>query len=378
MNIAFIGQKGIPTTFGGVEFHVEQLSRKLVAQNHRAIVYVRDWYTDKSLIDFEGVSLIHLPTIHTKHLDAFIHSFLCSIHASFSNAHIIHYHGIGPAIFSLFPWLFGKKVIVTVHRLDWATEKWGYFAKACLILGEYISAKIPDATIVVSEDLQKYFKTKYGRETIYIPNGTAPSYPTSVNFIRDKYQLEKHSYILFMGRLSPEKRVDWLIKAYQELTEQEPELSQVKLVIAGASSATDQYVQQLLKLSNNHIGIIFTGYVIGIEKEELLSNALFFVLPSYLEGYPIVLLEAMSYCLCSLASNIAPNQDIIRHEDNGILFDTNSFPDFTNKLKTLLKAPELTRAIGMSAKEEIGRRPTWHQVEQQTEELYYKILKEHN
>jgi glycosyltransferase involved in cell wall biosynthesis len=377
MIIAFIGQKGIPTTFGGVEFHVEQLSRELVAQHHQAIVYVRDWYTDKNLIDFEGVSLIHLPTIRTKHLDAFIHSFLCSIHATFSNVHIIHYHGIGPAIFSLIPWLFGKKVIVTVHRLDWATEKWGKFAKACLKLGEYISAKIPNSTIVVSEDLQKYFKKKYGKVTIHIPNGIAPSYPTSVNFIRKKYHLEKHSYILFMGRLSPEKRVDWLIKAYQELTKQETEISQIKLVIAGGSSATDQYVQQLVKLSNNHAGIISTGYVMGIEKAELLSNALFFVLPSYLEGYPIVLLEAMGYGLCPLASNIAPNQDIIRHEVSGILFDTNSFSDFTNKLKKLLKAPELTRAIGMSAKEEINRRPTWHQVEQQTEEVYNKILNEH-
>jgi glycosyltransferase involved in cell wall biosynthesis len=374
MKIAFIGQKGIPATFGGVEYHVDQLSRELSKQGHHVLVYVRDWYTEKNLKNYQDVKLIHLPTIQTKHLDASFHSLLGSFHAIFSGVDIIHYHGIGPAFFSIIPKILGKKIVVTVHRLDWATEKWGRFAKAFLKLGEYVSTKIPQTTIVVSEDLQTYFKKKHGKDTAYLPNGINLSQPMFPNLISKKYHLERKAYILFMGRLSPEKRVDWLIRAYQSVTKQASRSKNIKLVIAGGSSATEDYIQSLKALSNNNPEIIFTGYVTGSEKAELLSNALIFVLPSYLEGYPVALLEAMSYGLCILASDIPPNREIIQHGEDGVLFETNNFSDLTSKLIELTNNPRTIAMFGEKAQKKTEERTSWHDVVKETEKIYRAIF----
>jgi len=232
MKFAFIGQKGIPSSFGGVECHVDQVSRGLVRQGYGSVVYVRNWYTEKKLKNYEGVSLIHIPTIKTKHLDASVHSFLSSLHAVFKRSDIIHYHGIGPSFFSIIPRLFGKKILTTVHRLDWATEKWGKLAKFFLKVGEYVSIKIPHQTIVVSEEMKCYFKDKYNKEVIHIPNGVELSELSPIKLIKEKYNLMGRDYILFMGRLVPEKRVDWLIKSFLSLEMSSPAVKDIKLVIA--------------------------------------------------------------------------------------------------------------------------------------------------
>ncbi len=186
MKIAFVGQKGIPATWGGVEYHVDRLSRGLVKMGHEVNVYVRSWYTNMSLKNYEGVRLIPMPTLKTKYLDASTHSFLSSIHALYQKYDIIHYHAIGPSSFSIISKLFKKGIVSTVHRLDWDTEKWGKMAKIILKIGEYISVKIPERTIVVSEELKNYFKTKYGIETTHIPNGIDPPELIDVNIIKNK------------------------------------------------------------------------------------------------------------------------------------------------------------------------------------------------
>ncbi|MFQ6082626.1 MAG: glycosyltransferase family 4 protein [Candidatus Aminicenantia bacterium] len=375
MKIAFIGQKGIPATFGGVEYHVDELSKGLVTLGYEVNVYVRNWYTEKNLHSYKGVRLIHIPTIKTKHLDASIHSLLCSIHSIFQKSDIIHYHAIGPSFFSLIPRLFGKKIVSTVHRLDWDTEKWGKIAKTFLKIGEYISTKIPPRTIVVSEELKDYFKDKYGKETIHIPHGTDLFQPRPAGLIKQRYNLEGKDYILFMGRLVPEKRVDWLIKSFQSLNKHSSKLKNIKLVIAGGSSATDDYVQRLKELSKNDPEIIYTGFVTGIEKEELLSNALIFVLPSYLEGFPIVLLEAKSYGLCCLASDIPPHCEAIHSGIDGLLFHSDNFSDLILKLQTLIDDPEKVEIMGRNARKEMKKRPSWEEVVKKTEEVYQKLLR---
>jgi len=195
MRIAFIGQKGIPVTFGGVEYHVDRLSKELAGLGHDVTVYVRNWYTDKDMTSYEGVRLRHLPTIKRKHLDASIHSFLCSIDSLFRMYDIIHYHGIGPSFFSIIPRLFGKNVISTIHRLDWKTNKWGRIAKMFLKWGEFISAKIPQRTFVVSQDLLQHIKDKYERETIHIPHGIDLPKHRAPDLIKKKFGLKGDDYI---------------------------------------------------------------------------------------------------------------------------------------------------------------------------------------
>lgn len=373
MKIAFIGQKGIPVTFGGVEYHVDELARGLARLGHDVRVYVRPWYTKKGLKSYKGVKLIHVPTIKTKHIDASLHSFLCSIHALFTGVDIIHYHAIGPSFFSLIPYIFNKNIISTVHRLDWDSEKWGMVSKFFLKIGELISVSIPKKTIVVSRELKDYFYNRYQRNTIHVSHGKAVPEFEEPDIIKQKYNLSQKDYLLFMGRLSPEKRVDWLIRSFLQLKKKAANAKDLKLVIAGGSSSTKGYIKKLKKLSENNPDIIFTGYVTGKEKAELLSSALFFVLPSSLEGYPIVLLEAMGYGLCCLTSDILPHRDMIKNRVNGVLFDLKDNDDLTLKLETLLSEPENIRIIGVKAKDQLDQRPTWEKVIKETEKIYKSI-----
>jgi glycosyltransferase involved in cell wall biosynthesis len=374
MRILFIGQKGIPARFGGIEYHVDELSRGLAARGHDVRVYVRDWYTDKKIKSADGVRLIHLPTIRSKHLDASIHSLLSSFHASFSGADIIHYQAIGPAFFSWIPRLLGKKVVCTVHRQDWKSEKWRPVARTFLKIAERASIRFPQRTIVVSRTLQEYFKKKYGKETIHITHGRFPTVRREPSLITVKYGLKGKDYILFLGRLVPEKRVDLVIRAYLKIKGTSPAVQNVLLIIAGGSSATDAYAQRLKDMSAQDPSIRFVGFVSGIEKEELLTNALVFVLPSCLEGFPIALLEAKSYGLCCLVSDISPHREAVRDGYDGLLFRAEDFSDLADKLLLALENEESLADLKKQACEETRRGVTWAEASEQTERVYKEIL----
>lgn len=376
MKILFIGQKGIPATFGGIEVHVDGLSRGLAEAGHDVEVYVRKWYTPKDLKRHHGVRLIHLPTLRTKHLDASIHSLLCSVHALFQRADIIHYHALGPTVFSILPRLFGKKVVSTVHRLDWDTEKWGAFARLFLKMGEYLSARVPHRTIVVSEDLRRYYLNRYGVKTVHVSHGVEKTAPRLACLIREKYGLTGSDYILFLGRIVPEKRVDWLIRSFRQVKRPGPDGKTVKLVIAGGSSATEGYVQNVKALSSGDPEILFTGFVTGMEKEELLSNTLLFVLPSRLEGFPIALMEAKGYGRCCLASDIPPHREAILSGLDGMLFDANRLEDLTLKLQQLLENPGKVEVLGENARKGVEQGPSWKNITETTETIYREILRE--
>jgi glycosyltransferase involved in cell wall biosynthesis len=374
MKIAFIGQKGIPVTFGGVEYHVDKLSREMASLDHKVTAYVRNWYTDRKIKNHHGVRLIHIPTIRGKHLDASVHSLLCSVHALFKKYDIIHYHGIGPAFFSLIPSLFRKNVVTTIHRLDWETEKWKKWAKRTLKWGEYVSVKIPKRTIVISTELKKYIKEKHGKETIFISHGIAIPEPVPPALIKDKYGLDGKDYILFMGRLSPEKRVDWLINAFQSLDLTTADGRNLKLVVAGGSSATPEYSQRLQDMAKDTPDVIFTGYVTGVEKAEFFSNALLFSLPSSLEGFPIVLLEAKSYGICCLVSDIPPHRELFNSGIDGMLFKSDSRTDLCARLEMLIKDPQNTERLGKQAKVTLQQIPDWREVAERTLDIYRDIL----
>jgi len=365
MRIAYIGQKGIPATFGGVEYHVEDISVRLAQRGNDVTVYVRTWYTPSDIMSYEGVNLCHKPTINTKHLDAFVHCLICSLHCAFNRPDIVHYHAIGPSFFAWIPRIAGVKTVSTIHRFDYDAAKWGGFAKWFLRFCEKVALKVPHKTIVVAKHQQRYYKS-LGYQTTNIPNGVPLPKPTSPEIIKEKYGLQGSDYILFLGRLVPEKRVDWVINAFQQLRKED-----ISLVIAGGSSATDDYVKMLKKKAKGNPKIIFTGYVSGQLKEELFSNAATFVIPSELEGLPIALLEAMSYGLPCLASDIPPHSEVIEESINGFLFKGDSFDDFVNTLIKLLGLDgEVKKHVGNNAREHVAKYYDWDDVVDEIEKLY--------
>jgi len=332
--IAFIGQKGIPAEFpgtSGVEFFVQAQAEKLVKKGNKVTCYVRYWATPKKLKKFRGINLIHLPSINTKHLDAFSHSFLASLHVCFTNADIVWYQTIGPAFSSFIPKFFGKKIYTTIHGLDWQREKWEWWAKLFLKISEKVLVKFSDRIFVVSKSLKKYYWQKYHRKSIYFPAIVPKLKKIKPNIIYKKYGLKGNDYLLYMGRFVPEKRVHWLIKAYQNLKPKK-----IKLVLAGGESHSRKYFNYLKKLAVNNKNIIFTNYVFGKEKQELFSNCKVFILPSSLEGASIALKEALSLNKKCLITNIFAYEKLSKKVKNVYFFKINDYQNFFRKFTKLI------------------------------------------
>lgn len=302
MRIAMIGQKGVPATYGGIERHVEELGARLVGLGHEVTVFTRPNYTDPALTGHRGMRLVSLPTIGTKHLDAIVHSVLATFVCWGGAYDIVHYHAIGPCLASPLARLRGRRVVATIHGQDWRRGKWGGVASAILRLAEWMALHIPHATISVSETLAQRYREETGRDVHYIPNGI------SIDLGDDTAVLAEHGltdggYVLFAGRLVPEKGAHYLIDAHERCG------TQLRLAIAGDSSNSDHYVASLRR--NAGADVVFTGYQYGARLAALFRHSAIFVLPSDLEGLPIVLLEALAYGVPVLASDIAPNVEIL-------------------------------------------------------------------
>ena len=306
MKIAVIGHKRIPSREGGIEIVVGELSSRMASRGNKVVVYNRKsehiagkgYNADNSLKQWKGVDIKWVPTPNSAKLNAIVYSALATARAVFRKYDIIHFHAEGPAAMVLLAKLFKKKTVVTVHGLDWQRSKWGGFATKFLKFGEKTAAKYADEIIVLSENVKNYFKSTYNRDTNYIPNGIEKPDLASASIIGEKYSLKKDGYILYLGRVVPEKGIHYLIEAYNSLNTSMP------LVIAGGASHTVEYENQIHETAKGNKNINFTGFVQGAELAELYSNAYIYCLPSDLEGMPISLLEAMSYGNCCFTSNI--------------------------------------------------------------------------
>ena len=328
MKLAMIGQRGIPSRAGGVEIHVEEIAKRLVKYGCEVDVYCRKGYCLEAGSAYSGINTIFTPYINLKSLEALTHSFFSVVDAIFKHNDIIHFHALGPSVLAFLPRLMGIRVICTVHGLDWQRGKWGRLSKAFLKLGEYATARFANRTISVSRTLVEYYRKKYGKEIEFVGNGININGRQPADLMEKNYGLKENSYLLYLGRLVPEKGVHYLIEAYKRLD------TGKKLVIAGGSSHSCRYEKNLHQLAEGNSNIIFTGFIKGMLLEELLCNACIYILPSDVEGMPISLLEAMSYGTLCLVSDIAENRDVVR--DYGYTFRHGDVDDLTAKMQTLL------------------------------------------
>lgn len=372
-----IGQKGIPASSGGIERHVEELSTRLAREGNEVFAYVRNWYTPKSLKEYKGVNLVHLPTLKTKHFDAIIHTLFASIHVLFQDADVIHYHAIGPALMSWIPRFFKPKakVVITFHCRDYFHKKWGIIARIALKLGEIIACKVPEKTIAVSRAIKQYAYRTYGCMAEYIPNGVPFFEKEKPEIITEKWGLQGKDYILSVSRLVKHKGVHYLIKAYDEICKQTNNGEKEKLpklVIVGDSSFTDDYVEYIKNLSKDNPKIIFTGLATGKTLAELFSNAYLFVQPSEYEGLSIALLEALGYGCAVLASDIPENKEIV---ENGIgfTFENTNISDLKTKLLDLLKNTEMVKEKETIGQLHVREHYNWERIVKNTIDLYRKL-----
>jgi glycosyltransferase involved in cell wall biosynthesis len=331
MKIFIIGQKGIPAVGGGVETHVDNLATKLVEFGHDIYVYTRHNYSDKKRKEYNGIKLIPLPSISSKNLDAISHTFLACLDFIIKRkADVVHFHSIGPSSLIWLVKIFKPrtKIVFTFHSKCYQNKKWGVLGKIYLILGEKMSCFLADEIIVVSRGLKKYVESKYNRKANYIPNGVNLPDKIKADEIIKKWGLKKNSYILSVSRLVKNKGIEYLIEAFKSIK------TEKKLVIVG-DGLYEKYLKDLAKGDDR---IIFTGKQGGKILQELFSNTSLFVQSSEAEGLSISLLEAISYQIPILISDIEANVKVMG--EDYFNFKNKNVEDLKSKLNLFISDKE--------------------------------------
>lgn len=377
LKIAMVGQKRIPSREGGVEVVVDELSTRYVKLGHKVDAYNRSGYHvsgkefDESRGNlYEGIRLITIPTFKSSSLNAMVYSILASFRLLFGRYDVVHYHAEGPCTMLWLPKLFGFHVVATIHGLDWQRSKWGGFASGVLKFGERMAAKHADDVIVLSKNVQRYFREIYGRETLYIPNGIKRPEVMPVKEIHEKYGLEKDSYVLFLARIVPEKGLHYLIEAFSRVQ------TDKKLVIAGGVSHSQEYMDKIRTMAGQDDRVIMTDFVQGRVLAELCSNAYLFVLPSDVEGMAVSLLEAMSYGNCCLVSDIEENMEVV--QDCAVSFKKADVSDLREKVQKLINEPETVEGYKKRSADFICSRYNWDDVVEQTLQVYRSMKPKKN
>lgn len=363
------GHKRIPSREGGIEVVVAELSTRMAALGHNVTCLNRSGhhvsgheFDEAKLTEYKGVKLKNVWTLDKKGLAAMSASVSAAFRTAFGKYDVVHIHAEGPAFMCWLPKLFGKRVVVTIHGLDWARAKWGKFASWYIRKGEKNAARHADEVIVLSKGVQEYFMKTYGRKTAFIPNGVNRPVNREADEIVKRWGLEKDGYVLFLGRLVPEKGIHYLLEAWKSVS------TTKKLVIAGGSSDTTEYMTKLREMAGENV--VFTGFQQGIVLEELYSNAYVYVLPSDLEGMPLSLLEAMSYGNCCLVSDIEECTQVV--EDHAAVFRKGNVGELREKLQELVDRPGEVKKYKDAAADYICARYSWDDVTERTLELYRK------
>ncbi len=380
MKIAMIGQKGIPAHYGGVETHVEELSKRLANKGHKITVFSRKWYAEENEDSLSEVKLpdnverVFTTTINTKHLDTITHTFTSTFHVIFQDYDVIHYHSVGPSLVSWIARIFSSaKIVSTFHCIDRKHGKWGWLAQFVLKIGEWACCTFPHRTIAVSKNIHNYVKKRYNRDITYIPNGV-PLFET--NKKTDKIQqwnLKPNKYLLMVSRLIAHKGIHYAIEAYKNIKQKKPKLvKNIKLVIVGGGHFSDKYVDKIKKMAKSEPDIIMTGFQTGPALEQLFSHAKLMISPSDLEGLPITVLEGMSYKLPIVLSDIPEHTEII--DEAKFLFERGNIDDLQQTLQEVLKSKDKKlQQQGQKNRDIIEQNYSWEYVTNQIEKLYQEV-----
>jgi glycosyltransferase involved in cell wall biosynthesis len=373
MKIAVIGAKGVPPKQGGIEHICAEIYPRMVAKGHTVDLFARSSYTDLPAFhnyDFEGVRVISLPCLGMRGVDAFSSSAIGAAITGRGGYDIIHFHALGPSLFAGLPKLTAaSKVVVTCNGLDWQRDKWGKTSSRLIQMGEKAAVRFADEIIVVSETLRSYFLKTYDRDTIFIPNAPATYADSDPNFNYGKsLGLTRGKYVVYVGRLVPEKCPDLLIRAFQSLNQ-----TDWKLVVIGGNSDTPSFVSLLNQLAHNDPNIVFAGELRGSRLAEIVRGAGIFSLPSNLEGLPLAMLEAMQEGIPIVASNIAPHQELL-NGGRGLLFQAGDEASFAKSLGWAIQHPEDMKVMADKAQKHVSLYYTWDRIVDDHLKVFESVL----
>ncbi len=363
LRIAMIGSRGLPLVYGGIERHVAEIGSRLAARGHEVTVFGRRPFSAGG--DHRGMRIRVLPSIPTKNLETASNSLAAALGAFFGPYDIVHFHGVGPSLFSWITAARGMTTVATIHAGDYRQSKWGPAARSLLRLGERTAVRGTHAAIAVSRIMAAELEARYGCPVVYIPNGAdlreAPPFGQAAAL-----GLESGRYILAVGRFIVERGFHTLLEAFRDVP------TDCRLVIAGDARFEERYERRLREMADPRV--VFPGYVSGTLLDELYAHCAFYVLPSTVEGLPISLLEAMSFSRPVLVSDIPENLEV----SGGIAgtFLRGNAADLSRALERMLAMNDAERLrLGAAARERVASRYTWDRVTDEVEALYRRLSK---
>jgi glycosyltransferase involved in cell wall biosynthesis len=363
LRIAMIGSRGLPLVYGGIERHVAEIGSRLALRGHEVTVFGRRPFSAGG--EHRGMRIRVLPSIPTKNLETASNTFAATLRVLVEPFDVVHYHGVGPSLFSWIPAARGLTTVATIHAGDYRQSKWGPAARALLRLGERTAIRRAHAAIAVSRIMAAELEERYGRPVAYIPNGAdlreAPPFGAA-----GALGIESGRYILAVGRFIVERGFHTLIEAFRDLP------TEYRLVIAGDARFEESYERRLKLMADRRV--VFPGYVSGALLDELYGHCAFYVLPSTVEGLPISLLEAMSHSRPVLVSDIPENLEV----SGGIAatFAREDAADLSRALARMLAMDDAERRrVGEAARERVASRYTWDLVTDEVEALYRRLVK---
>lgn len=374
-SIMAIGLRGIPDVQGGIQSHCKQLYPQLVSTDANVEVIARSPYmSGYSNDEWEGIRIRRIWAPRIKSLEAIVHSFFGVIIASIVRPDVLHVHGIGPGLVVPFARLMGLRIVITHHGPDYDRQKWGRIARWSLRLGEYMGMKFSHGRIVISKVIQNLIAEKYGLTSEMIPNGVDLPDILETNEILDKFNLIPGRYFLMVGRLVPEKRQLDVIEAFAQC-----KIPGWKLVLVGASNHPDRYMNQVIDQANETPGVVCTGFQAGKDLGELYSHAGAFIMASSHEGHSVALLEALSYGLPAIVSDIPANLEVGLPLDN--YYPLGNLSALGAKMKRLAREQE-QQAFPYTVRRErqlwISDRYNWRDIAKRTRSVFESVVYEHS
>lgn len=366
MKIVVLGTRGFPNVQGGVETHCQHLYPRLAKMGLDVTVCTRAHYlTMPFKSNWKGIKFINIRCPRSKSLEAIVHTTLGVFRARLIHADIAHIHATGPSLLVPLAKLMGLKVVITHHGPDYERAKWGWFAKAVLKLGERLGCKYADQIIAISSDIKTHVKRKFNRDAHLIPNGVEIGEQTTKTDYIESIGLTRNKYFLAVSRLVPEKGLDDLVSAFSSLQ------TNWKLVIAGDADHKTPYSRQFKRQAENDSRIVLTGFIKGDALNEIYSHAGLFVMPSYYEGFPIALLEALSYGLGVLVSDIVPNKQVKLNENR--YFPVGNKEALAEKMNHWIKNGSLSNEERTKQIEMVRQKYNWDDIAEQVLQVYKSV-----
>jgi len=363
MNLAIMGIRGIPASYGGFETLAEELAPRLVEKGHAVTVYGRSNIIKHKDDYYKGVKLKILPTINHKYFDTVFHAFLCVMHSLFEKYDAILICNAANSVFSFFPRLTGKKVIVNVDGIERKRKKWNPIGRLWYFFGEFFSIIFPNKIIADAEVIQKYYKKRYNKDSVLISYGACTEKALSKEIL-SKFGLKPKEYLLYVSRLEPENNAHIVIKAFEKVK------TTKKLIIVGDAPYAREYIDSLKKTKDQRI--IFTGFVFGRGYKEFQSHAYCYIHATEVGGTHPALIEAMGFGNCVIANRTPENSEVLA--ETGITYKKNNVEDLRRKIQSVIDNPQVINELGNKAKKRVKNEYSWDSIADKYEEVFNGLV----